>query len=103
MSTYQPWKEFERSLTRKLKLLGLNAKRNWDSQFVQKDGCDIVCDQYVFQLKYGKKPNLAIAFNQAKEAAEKGKAPIGVARYSEENGKTLVVMEWKTFECLLRH
>lgn len=103
MSVYKPWKEFERSITRKLTALGLNAKRNWDSQFVQKDGCDIICDKFTFQLKYGKEPSLKTAFHEAKQAAEKGKSPIGVARYSEENGKTLVVMEWKTFESLLKH
>jgi len=101
MAKYQAWKYFEQEIVRKLKKLGLPARRNWDSQFVQKDGCDIECSPYIFQLKYGKRPNFKEAWMEARTACEEGQIPIGVIRLKEDKS-TLVVMSWKDFEWFIK-
>jgi len=103
MSKYLPWKEFERDIVRKLKGAGLSfVRRNWSPQFSGKDPVDILAGKYVFQLKYGDKPNLKGAWEEANSADHiKGRIPIGVCRFKKERN-TLVVMDWKTFENLLK-
>lgn len=104
MSKYAAWKSFEQSLTRKMKELGFNAKRNWSNQFLTKDGADIIADPFVMQLKYGKQPNALAALKEATSACtSKGftQLPVSVVRYSAGGG-TYVMMDWKTFETIIK-
>jgi len=103
MSKYLPWKEFERDIVRRLKKAGLSfVKRNWDTQFAKTDPIDIFAGPFAIQLKYGKKPNLKGAWDEAKNAKNLGKkTPIGVCRYAGTK-KTLVVMSWEAFENMIK-
>ena len=101
MSKYKAWKSFEQELSRRLREAGLPAKRNWSSQFETKDGIDIDAGEYVFQLKYGKKPNLVGAWKEANNSKGKDQIPVVVARWKDERN-TLAVVSWKVFEDLLK-
>lgn len=103
MSKYQPWKEFERDIVRRLKGAGLSfVRRNWSPQFAKSDPIDIMAGKYILQLKYGLRPSLKEAWDQANNAKEAGKkVPVGVVRYRGTKN-TLVVISWKEFENLLK-
>ena len=103
MSKYQGWKAFEREKVKRLKKVGWgDAKRNWSSQFSKKDKRDILNTQpWCFQLKYGKRPNLIKAHEEAKEATKKGEVPVGVIRVKGTK-KTLVCLSWRDFEWLIK-
>jgi len=106
MSSYQPWKSFEREVVRELRILGFDSKRNWHEQFGRTgSGCDIVAtdgeDQLIIQCKYGTKPNILQAFVQAKSACTSKKAiPLALTRYKGKK-LTLVSLEWKDFKRML--
>lgn len=108
MSSAPAWKSFEQEIARKLRDIGIDAKRNWDEQFVQSTGADIITPEYIFQLKYSKVGNadLRHAYDEANNTAintSKGKKKgIGVVR-DRKTSDTLVVMSWKTFYTLLQN
>lgn len=79
--------------------MGLYAVRNWDDQFEGGSTIDIIAPPYGFQLKYGKKPNLLQAFEEASKA--KNLIPVGVVRFAGKK-KTLAVVEWKVLKSLIR-
>ena len=94
MSKYLGWKSFEREITTDLKKNGHNAKRNWSNQFSKTDPIDVFSPPFGIQCKYGARPNMVEAYEQAKK--NKGIIPVGVARWKGEQ-KTLVCIDWKTF------
>lgn len=105
MSSYKPWASFEREIVRKFKDMGFDATRNWQSQFVSKDGVDVkATDGYhelILQLKYGKQPNLKQALKEAKSAiTNKKQIPMGIVRFKGEKN-TVVVLSWEGLERLL--
>lgn len=101
MSVSKPWKALERQIVRDLKAAGFDAKRNWSSQFVKKDGCDVFAPPYVIQCKYGATPNPRVAFTEAKEAAGKNAIPIAITRKARE-GRTLVTMDYRYWLQLIK-
>lgn len=101
MSKYQSWKWFEHEIVRALRALGLvDAKRNWDEQFEDGCGYDIRAGNYVFQLKYGKKPNLKRAWDEANNSRDSKEVAVGICRFKEEKN-TLAVMAWKDLKNLI--
>lgn len=100
MSKYQAWKEFEREIVRKLRTIGGKPRRLWDVQLGKGGKIDIEWYNCVFQLKYGKRPNLKQAWEEAKEGAKNHQVPVGVCRLAGTR-KTLVVLSWADFEALV--
>ena len=68
--------------------VGFDAKRNWSTQFEESDTVDVIAPPYALQAKWGKRPNLVGAWDQAKENG-KNLIPVGVARWKGKR-KTLV-------------
>lgn len=105
MSSYKPWANFEREVTNDLKDIGFKSKRNWDSQFKEKDYRDVIAtdgfNEFVLQCKYGGKPNMHQAIKEAKlGVTNKKQIPIGVIRYKGTKD-TLAVLNWKDLIKLL--
>ena len=98
MSKYSHWKSFEREITRRMKALGFDAKRNWSDQFSAHDPVDVFAPPYMIQCKAGKAPNLVKAWDEASQ--NKNGIPIGIARWKGAK-KTLVAMDLATFERLV--
>jgi len=100
MSSYKPWREFERQLVRELKSLGFCAKRLWDNQFEEGGGGDIIAEPFIIQAKYGNNPNLRKAYLEAVDAREKGQIALGICRFKNEKD-TLVCLSWRDFKKLI--
>ena len=95
MSKYAHWKAFEREITKKMREVGYDSKRNWSNQFEETDTVDVMAPPYALQLKAGQRPNLVGAWEQAKENG-KNLIPVGVARWKGKR-KTLVCLDLETF------
>ena len=104
MSKYKAWKSFEREIARKFTEMGFDTKRNWSSQFSKRDTVDLIATdgeiKLMIQCKYGKKPNLKQAWDEANQSIKKNEIPIGICRFLEERN-TLIIMSWTNFEKLL--
>ena len=102
MSKYQAWKSFEQQIVQMFKSCGFKkARRNWDSQFKEKDTKDLVgTGPYVIQCKYGKRPNLIKAYKEAKKGSKEGEIPVGICRFSKTR-KTYCVLSLKDFKWLV--
>ena len=102
MSKYQAWKSFEQEIVRVFKKMGwTGVKRNWDTQFEEKSGRDLLnTEPYCVQIKYGINPNPVGGWREANSEKKKGEIPVCISRYKEDKN-TLVVLSWKDFQWLI--
>ena len=105
MSKYAKWKSAEQQVVKAFKEAGWkDARRNWDEQFAQKSGKDLVeTEPYAVQVKAQKRPNPIKAYDEAKSAAKKGEIPVAVIRYTDRKTmpKTFAVISFKDFMWLI--
>lgn len=106
MSSYKIWAVFEREIVKKLSLLGFESKRNWDRQFLEKSGVDVIAQKgdkrLLIQCKYGQKPNIRQAYLEALDSKEKKEdIPVAIVRFKKERD-TLVCLSFSDFLKLLK-
>ena len=103
ISIYLPWKQFEREIVKAFKKAGFrDAKRNWSEQFGEESGKDLInTEPYVIQCKYGVRPNLVGAWQEAAGEAKKGEIPVGIARFKNCKG-TFVCLSIKDFMWMIK-
>lgn len=105
ISKYAKWKSAEQQVVKAFKEAGwLDARRNWDEQFAQKSGKDLVnTEPYCVQIKCGAKHSVVKAYDEAKSAAKKGEIPVAVIRYTDRKKmpKTFTVISFKDFMWLI--
>ncbi len=86
-------KRFERAIATKLRELGLETRRGWQTRSGSDDP-DVICDALGdcwIECKVGARPNVVAAMEQAREAAPAGRAPVAITHW--DRGATLVTMD----------
>lgn len=108
MSKYQAWKSFEAEVVKFFEGIGFNAKRNWASQFTQKDGVDVVAEKdgkrFAVQCKYSKveMPKIMKAWDEILDGKEYKDIPVVVVRgRHREATQSVVLLSWSDFKKLI--
>lgn len=98
------WKELEREVVRRLRIIGFQAKRLWEVQFTTGNSLDIRAEKgnlkLAIQCKHGKKPNLKKAWLEALNGKSLKEMPVGICRFKGEKN-TLVIISFSDFLKLL--